>query len=1479
MFQFTQTTTGRNAAVSLLQRTLAAEVNGEVRIGPVFGGNLVTRISISRFEIRDPDSEIFVALDSVTVEYDPLALLRSQLRIRRLHAMGVDVRLIQSPDGTWNFDRVFGDAEGDAELDPAEPTDSTLVAVRDEMEDASIVGEEPGDPFRLILGDASVESGSIEIRTPWTAGLEGVDKRRAVREAESGGSLWAIRKTDDGEYERVYRLDGIRGRFPELRIVDPPRPLELHLDEVSARLSAVRQPLELGRLNARATFGDSIHIEVDRFETDGSVVFGSGWVASDASLEYAFRLSADPLDFRDVSWLPVPLPETGGGPMAIDLASRRGDMVVSVADADARSDDTRIRGGFTLAVERTPRFEDIDVDLAPLRLSWLDELLDRDTEVDGWVRGSLTGRGRIDDLTVEADVTLEDVESGTPPSTLRARGGLGLEEPYPLRALDLEFETFEPRWARILGLDATLTGRVDGSVTLDRPGGEALSFDGAVSHLTSAGDLSRLSGSGTVTLDERSSVDLVADVRPLALTVLRPWLPDIDLAGSVSGPVRARGDLSGLSARAALQTERGRLTLDGTFVLDSDEPRYDTEIEASDLSLDQWLEGAPESRLAVRGRINGEGTDPATLDAAFDLEILPSELDQAEIFDSRVRFRVADGLATIDTLAVFSDVGTLSGRGRFGLAEGQLGTLEFEADVRDLSRWNRWFGEEIPGGDVTEPSDALFESFEAAFRADADEGPIDGLSGRLSARGVAVGRWEDFTVEAFLEGSQPRYRGYRADTLSARVQLLEPPSTDAAVVQLTASGAELEGRRIDSLSVRLERSEPGAVALDLHARRDSTAELSASGDLEAGDRWSTGLDRLRVRLGKLESTLVRPTRITYSDSALVVDELALTGPLGRVEADGRVPAVGEGDLALELFGIRVDQLGYLVSEAPEVGGTLQGSGRVVGTLSDPRMTGRVRVTQPSIRNQFYADLEATAEYSDRRVDGVIDLSGEEARLARLSGSVRTDLSLLDVERRLLDDPFDFRIQGDSVPLALLELRVQGLEEISGIGDADISLRGAPGELRYGGQLELIDGRAWVPDLGVWMTGVGGEIEFSGSEARIRSGRVSSDLGGFVQLGGVVDIASLADPEFDLDLEATDFHAVSRIDMSLAIGGTGTLGGRYTQPLLTGRFRLSEGDLRPDEFLRARQVIDLSDPAVYALLDSASVGERRLLERFRNEFMDNLVVDAEVSLGPNLWLRSPELDVELVARDLDVDVDRARDSLTVVGGVGLPRGTYRFDRLPPYVQSLRITEGSLQFVGNPDFNPNLDITAEYRNRTEEGPVVVEARIGGTLRESTLELSSTPPMSDTDRLCFLAVGTPCYQSADAELGQRLVRQSILGTVSTGISSALVGSTGLSYFNLRSVGGSNGSTGIRGSQSVFDRTAVEFGVYASQDIFLSFSQSLGGGPPRATLEWSFLPNWTLEARADSRFDERLFGLSRGTSLANEQTFGLFLFRDWDF
>ena len=97
-----------------IEHLLGDVVNGEVRVGPILGGNMLTRVHLAHFEIQESDGTPFVELDSVRVSYNPLGFLIGTYRFSNVTVERARVSLLQAADRTWNFDRLFGD-------DPSEP--------------------------------------------------------------------------------------------------------------------------------------------------------------------------------------------------------------------------------------------------------------------------------------------------------------------------------------------------------------------------------------------------------------------------------------------------------------------------------------------------------------------------------------------------------------------------------------------------------------------------------------------------------------------------------------------------------------------------------------------------------------------------------------------------------------------------------------------------------------------------------------------------------------------------------------------------------------------------------------------------------------------------------------------------------------------------------------------------------------------------------------------------------------------------------------------------------------------------------------------------------------------------------------------------------------------------------------------------------------------------------------------------------------
>lgn len=1456
LFTLTQTRLGRDAVAGWIEGQIEAALRGDVQLGPIVAGNLVTHAVLERFVIAEPDGEVFVALDSVRLAYDPTGFLRGNFVFRQMSAARGRLRLLQARDGTWNFDRIFA-------ADTAAPAGET----------------------RISLHDVEVLSGHVALRMPWAADLEGAAYEAAVAEGLRGEALWRVEPSEDGEgYEQVVELESLRGRFPIMRLAHPRLPVEIRMEGLAGVLRAVQEPLDVLHFDGGLVFRDSVAVEIADARLPASRLSGDGWVLPVDPVAFRFELEGDPIGFADLRWLPIPVPEEGGGPMDLVLSTRGEVTVVEVAEGAAEVRDSEMQGSFTLLLEETPRFEALDLRFRPLRLLLVDRLLEREHLIDGYLDGRVRGAGPIDRLEIDGEGTLRELEGRTSPSRLRAVGGVSLVEPNPMRDLRLELEAFEPRWTRVVGIELDLAGRLGGTLTLDGVPGRRLAFRADLHHETPDHPASHLVGGGTLDLGEPSEVDVEVTADPLALALLDPHFPNLRLVGTVRGPLTARGSLGDLRAEADLRTPRGRLTFDGRFDLEAERRRYDAQVEARDADLRQWAETFPETRLAVRGRVRGEGTDPATLEARFDLEILPSVFAEARVDTSLLRFRVAEGLATVDTFAVRADVGEVRGRGGFGLSREMSGTLVLDAEVPDLSLWNRWLVAGRSGAGAPEQPEDLFAGFpgerepeeageEAAARPDT-------LAGSLTARGVVFGNLETFSFGGRLSARDPSYGDHRADSLAARLDVVNPRQLDSLVMNATAWNLRAFGQRTDSLSTRLERTGPGRADVRLFASRDTSFLLDVAGNAswdEEGQR--AALDRLRLRLGDQELSLAGPASLAYGDSGLVARDFVLTGEGGGLlSARGAVPAEGQANFDLEFRNLRLEELLTPQPEAPPVSGVLDGSVTVRGTARSPRMEASFRVDSPGIGSVTYPLLDGEFEYADRRVRGELDLGGETGLLAQAEGEVRADLAFRDAGERLPDDAFDFRIRADSLPLQVVELVAASLRDVRGFVRGEVQVSGGPDELRLDGETRLRGGEAAVPDLGIRFVDVTGRARFRGSEARLDSLTVASSRGGRAAVTGTVGLSEIADPSFDLRVAGRRFHAIDRRAMSFLASGDLVLGGSYREPVLTGDVRIFNGDLRQEEFLRTQEIIDLTDPEVFGLIDTTMVAERRLLERVQNPFMRNLRMDVGLDVGPDLWLRSAVLDVEVQGEDLNVRMDRARESIVMFGTVRLVRGSYAFDRFPPYRQQLRITGGTIEFVGEPGLNPNLRITAEYRTRTRQGPVTIQVQIGGTMRQTELLLSSEPPMAESDQLCFLALGSPCAAATDVANAQRIVREGVLGTIGTGLSSALVGDVGLDYLSLRSAQavGDGAADGLSGQG--FLNTEIEVGKYLGSDLFVTVTQPLGSRYPGWTIEWRFSPAWTLEARAENRFARR-FGIATGSSLEFDQTFGLFLFREWSF
>jgi len=300
---------------------------------------------------------------------------------------------------------------------------------------------------------------------------------------------------------------------------------------------------------------------------------------------------------------------------------------------------------------------------------------------------------------------------------------------------------------------------------------------------------------------------------------------------------------------------------------------------------------------------------------------------------------------------------------------------------------------------------------------------------------------------------------------------------------------------------------------------------------------------------------------------------------------------------------------------------------------------------------------------------------------------------------------------------------------------------------------------------------------------------------------------------------------------------------------------------------------------------------------------NLRVDVDFVVNRDTWVRSRDANVE-VFTDGPMQLRVLGDALTLTGALDADRGEYTF-----LSRRFQIKRGSALFIGTPDLNPTLQITAEYQVKQVAGPATnIRVLIGGTVKKPRISLESDaqPPLSQSDLLSYLAFGqssgTLLQIGSTGTLGGGAQGNSVLNAATTRLAGVAVGvaldelegdaarSLGLDVFNV-TPGDLPVLQGQSGVADFLRGTELEMGRYLSPSTFVSAVTTPGvltcAGGNRQNSSCA-IPGFTLQYRTNKgyRFETSLTPryildppTLAGQTAAGTSQFGAFLIREWRF
>ncbi|TVP77202.1 MAG: translocation/assembly module TamB [Gemmatimonadales bacterium] len=1474
-------------------------VDGEVAVGGIRSAGLLRGFTLEEVAIRDPAGRPLLEADSVRVGYSVRGLLRGDVVISPAELWRPRFVLeTLHGDEASNLQRVFRPLLGpEDEVDPEAPEEEPRDEEDDEVMDPADEVDEPST-LQVSLRRVRVRDGSVVIRSPLPQDTD--------PEAPPEGMVVEALPDMDGLYRRM-SFQGIDARLRRADLLDPERDGERfvfdHLEGTGQVLvDAFRVDGFRGELRRTAT---GLQIEARELVLPGSTLSGEvglEWGGEELALDV--DATARTLDLADFRWIEPRLPSATGS-LAI-----RGEGPVTggswqLSDLDLEVEGQPVTGRVGLDLVPALAFTDSELEMGELDLALLEPWLEEPLPVTGTVAGRFAFSGPLDRLLLDADARW--TEDG---QTLAAEVGGTL-------LLDGEEPGVRDGRVRMDPLDWALVTRFLPDVPFRGSGSALARLDGRLSegmlveldavHQLDGGPSSRVFLDGEVLVrGEEVRLDMGALLDPLETDeVVQALELDLQEVGTLRGSLRADGWLRDLQVAGRLDAAGGTLAFGGRTDMRDPAAGYALQVETEGFDLRTVLDGLPDP-TELRGMVEVEGRsfDLESLEASATMDLSGSRVGESEVDAFSTRLRASAGRLVVDTLALEAPFIRVDGSGDLalradGVPDGEIRAVWSVDELASLGP--AFFGDTLSAEAIAADTLTDFDR-QILVMEGVDPDTLPGveaarMAGRASGELVLSGSLEDLTGRGSVVASSARWNGMALD--SARVEV-EGRRTVADTVEAfdLRADALLEGVSFDRWS--FDRIQGGGRWDGSGGDADFTLARGEDEEIRVAGAFAHGDDELEVQLSGLEARvdgdewrLARTAGIRLEGPRLQLSDLEVrreredADPV-RIRIDGVVDRAGDSDAVLEVRNVELDRIGALLQLEAPPSGVLDLTVRLDGPAEAPILEGDLVLLDLLWDGIELDEIRGGIDYGDRRARVRLDIDEDGQRLLTATGTWPVDLALVDVEDRFPDREVDIELLVEDLPAATILAFLEDIDRVEGRLDGRIVLRGEPSDLRPSGSLSLSDGALRIAEIGLAPSGIQAEftVESDGTVGVVAEARSR----GRADVRGTIDLSELANPAFDLEIETRGFQAVDRRDLEGRIGGLVRLSGRFDQPRVTGNVQVEQGTLFLEEFARTAEVVDLTDPRFFdfSTVDTMLVAVQPAVEAAQNPFMDNLVVDVDLRIQRDFWLRSREMNVEMQG-NLDVNFDRPNREIVLLGNMTALRGNY-----VAFGRQFQVRDGTVEFQGTPGINPLLDIRAVHRLRREGGePLDIIATVEGPLLNLNIGLESEaqPPIAESDLISYLVFGRPSHALAS---GQSSALQDAAGAgLSVGIGtlatqlSALVGrQIGLDYFAITQ-SQEAGRLGVsEGFSGTFQDTEVELGQYITDDLFLALVlrplQGLGGARaqiPGARLEWRFSETWLMEAYVEDRFGREAgftFG-DPGLSLA--RVLGLEMWRDWGY
>lgn len=841
----------------------------------------------------------------------------------------------------------------------------------------------------------------------------------------------------------------------------------------------------------------------------------------------------------------------------------------------------------------------------------------------------------------------------------------------------------------------------------------------------------------------------------------------------------------------------GRLALAGDWSVTANVPEA--------VALDGIMPGLPP--VAVRGDIQAQG-DTGEARVSPDISLLYRDMEAALTGEIEVSPKAV--VVERARLARANSPDTVNLSGRVELSESLPFTVQ--------GNWQSLQG----------PGDAAWSSASGEFKAEGDKVDVTAaVSGVITPPGQSDESPIELDVQARALDRQPEITGtahlpyFAYGDIAAR-------DIDVAI-DFRSAGETASDARIKAAGIRIAGRE--ATGIDLHVNgTPARHEISLTGEFDgwavdagvAGSyedvRWVALLERFTATppadFGDGEWVLAQPTELVWSPDRSELEELCLRNSETRACANGFFADAAQWHVTAGVTGVSLQELARDTPEALRIEGTLEAHVDI-GNSGDG-IAGEASAGIERATIAWQAEDPVTTEYRDVALTATLTPDELRARLeGRLdeSGSIQGQLVTRDP---LADDgALSGNISARLPSLRVIQAAVPQLGLRQGKAMLELSVDGTRSEPRLSGDARIEQAVLAVAPIGIRLNDLNLVVRGEDSrrlniETRAASGEGTLRADGFVEWpsgGGWRSEIAFTGEEAEL----------VRLPQALIEGSPDLrIEADETGGTVEGRVRITRAELTPEA---GRPRVTLSDDIVIKGED----GEPRATQ---NPMAWHARVAVE--LGDNVRFKGYGAEGRL-AGEFNIDAP-SQQPVRANGNIQIHDGKYEY-----YGRRFDITRGRLVYTGGPVDNPGIDIEVVKEVRE----VSVSMAVTGPAADPDLQLTSTPAMSETDKMSYLLLGRPASQASGAEAGLllRAAASMMPGGGGRGVPDRIQSTLGLDTLEVRT------------DDPEAEGAAVELGKYLAPDLYVSYVAGFQQAVDIFRVRYELARHWLLQAESSTR------------------------------